>query len=98
PCRVSLRRPGKECVMSRKDHRDKTDSNSKDGAIGYATGQFGKSHLGDRNEYLWLCMALTSSSATSTTSMRRRSRKIQTIRKIRASAPSLDRVSSNARR
>ena len=35
-------------------------------ALGYATGQFGKNHLGDRNEYP-RCTASTSSSAISTT-------------------------------
>ena len=35
--------------------------------LGYATGQFGKNHLGDRNEYLPTVTASTSSSATSTT-------------------------------
>ena len=32
---------------------------------GYATGQFGKNHQGDRDEHLPRCMASTSSSATS---------------------------------
>jgi len=32
--------------------------------LGYATGQFGKNHLGDRNEFLPTCMASTSSTAT----------------------------------
>ena len=31
--------------------------------LGYATGQFGKNHLGDRNEYLPRCMASTNFSA-----------------------------------
>ncbi len=37
--------------------------------LGYATGQFGKNHLGDRDQFLptRLNMASTSSSATSTT-------------------------------
>jgi Sulfatase len=35
--------------------------------LGYATGQFGKNHLGDKNEYLSTCTASMSSSATSTT-------------------------------
>jgi arylsulfatase len=35
--------------------------------LGYATGQFGKNHLGDLNEYLPTSTASTSSSATSTT-------------------------------
>ena len=34
---------------------------------GYTTGQFGKNHLGDRNEFLPRCMASTSSSAISIT-------------------------------
>ena len=34
---------------------------------GYVTGQFGKNHLGDRNEFLPTVRASTSSSATSTT-------------------------------
>jgi arylsulfatase len=35
--------------------------------LGYATGQFGKNHLGDKNEFLPTVTASTSSSATSTT-------------------------------
>ncbi len=35
--------------------------------LGYATGQFGKNHLGDRNEFLPTVTGSTSSSATSTT-------------------------------
>ena len=35
--------------------------------LGYATGQFGKNHLGDRDEYCRPCTASTSSSATSIT-------------------------------
>jgi arylsulfatase A-like enzyme len=34
-------------------------------SMGYATGQFGKNHLGDLNEFLPRCMGSTSSSATS---------------------------------
>ena len=34
---------------------------------GYATGQFGKNHLGDRDSHLPTCTGSTSSSATSTT-------------------------------
>ena len=37
-------------------------------AQGYATGQFGKNHLGDLNKYLPTCTASTNSSATCTTS------------------------------
>ena len=36
-------------------------------ALGYATGQFGKNHLGDRTSIFQRIMALTSSLATSTT-------------------------------
>ena len=36
-------------------------------AQGYMTGQFGKNHLGDRDEMLPTATASTSSSATSTT-------------------------------
>jgi arylsulfatase len=35
--------------------------------LGYSTGQFGKNHLGDRDEFLPTVPASTSSSATSTT-------------------------------
>jgi len=47
---------------------------------GYATGQFGKNHLGDLNKYLPTVHGSTSSSATSITSMRRKSPRIPTIR------------------
>jgi arylsulfatase len=36
-------------------------------AQGYATGQFGKNHLGDRNEHLPTVTASMSSTARSTT-------------------------------
>jgi len=44
-------------------------------SLGYATGQFGKNHLGDKNDFppprpLRRCTASTSSSATCTTSTR----------------------------
>jgi arylsulfatase A-like enzyme len=55
-------------------------------SLGYATGQFGKNRLGDRNEHLPTVMASTNFSAISITSTPRRSRRIPTIRKIRASA------------
>jgi arylsulfatase len=55
---------------------------------GYATGQFGKNHLGDRNEYLPRCTASTNSTATCTTSMPTKSRNCPTIRRIRISSPS----------
>ncbi len=38
--------------------------------LGYATGQFGKNHLGDLNEYLPTVHGFDSSSATCTTSTR----------------------------
>ena len=50
-------------------------------AQGYATGQFGKNHLGDLNEFLPTCTASTSSSATSTTSTRWRIRRTATTRR-----------------
>ena len=56
-------------------------------AVGYATGQFGKNHLGDRNEYLPPSTALMNSTATCTTSMPRKSRRTPTIRKTRPFAP-----------
>ena len=49
--------------------------------LGYATGQFGKDHLGDRDEFLPTNTASTSSSATSTTSTLRRNRSDPTIRR-----------------
>ena len=49
--------------------------------LGYATGQFGKNHLGDRNEFLRPFMASTSSSAISTTSTPRKSPSAPTGRK-----------------
>jgi arylsulfatase A-like enzyme len=47
--------------------------------MGYATGQFGKNHLGDLNEFL--PTASTNSSATSTTSTRWKTRRTRTIRR-----------------
>ena len=51
-------------------------------SMGYATGQFGKNHLGDRNQFLPLCTASTSSSATSTTWTQWRIRVTPTTRRI----------------
>ena len=55
-------------------------------AQGYATGQFGKNHLGDLNKYLAdACTASTNSSATCTTSTRcpiRIGTRSRTIRRI----------------
>ena len=52
---------------------------------GYATGQFGKNHLGDQDSTCRPSTASTSSSATCTTSMPRRSRKATSTRRIRTS-------------
>ena len=58
-------------------------------AQGYATGQFGKNHLGDRDEHLPThALASTSSSATSITSTPKRNPSSPTIRRIRSSARS----------
>ena len=48
--------------------------------MGYATGQFGKNHLGDLNKFLPTAHGSTSSSATCITSTPRRSRRTRTIR------------------
>ena len=50
--------------------------------LGYATGQFSKNHVGDRNETLPTVNGSTSSSATSTTSTPRRSRSCRTVPRI----------------
>ena len=57
-------------------------------SLGYATGQFGKNHLGDRNEICRRYTASTSSLATCITSMPRRTRKTPIIRKTQPSRPS----------
>ena len=60
---------------------------------GYATGQFGKNHLGDqRRAPADACTASTSSSATSTTSMPRRSPRATTTRRTRSSRRSTARA------
>ena len=60
-------------------------------SMGYATGQFGKNHVGDRNETLPTVNGFDEFSAISTTSMPKRSRNCRTIRRIpptaRSSAP-----------
>ena len=66
--------------------------------LGYATGQFGKNHLGDRNEYLPTVTASTSSSATSTTSMPRRTPRTVSIRATRSSGRSSGRAACCAAR
>ena len=48
---------------------------------GYATGQFGKNHLGDRNEFCPPCTALTSSSAICITWTPWKTRHIPTTRR-----------------
>ena len=50
--------------------------------MGYATGQFGKNHLGDKNDSCPRCMASSSSLAISITSMRWKTLAIRTIRRI----------------
>jgi arylsulfatase len=62
---------------------------------GYMTGQFGKNHLGDKDEFLpsnhgfdELTTDSTNFSATSTTSMPRKNLSIPTTRKTRSSARS----------
>jgi arylsulfatase A-like enzyme len=65
--------------------------------LGYATGQFGKNHLGDRDEYLRPTTASTSSSAISTTSTPRRTPsngRIPPSRTSRASRENLARAAS----
>ena len=57
--------------------------------LGYATGQFGKNHLGDRNEFLPTCMASTSSSAISIISMPRKSPRTRIIQRTPPSGQSL---------
>ena len=54
---------------------------------GYATGQFGKNHLGDRNEHLPTVHGSTNFLETSTTSTRRRSRRIPTTQRIPSFVP-----------
>ncbi len=50
-------------------------------ASGYATGQFGKNHLGDLNKFLPTVHGFDESSATSTISTRWRTRRIATTRR-----------------
>ena len=65
-------------------------------AHGYATGQFGKNHLGDRNEFFPPCTASMNSSATSTTSTPKRSRRTRTIRRTRRSRRNSARAASSS--
>jgi arylsulfatase len=66
--------------------------------LGYATGQFGKNHLGDRNEFLPTVHGFDEFFATSTTSTPRKNPKTPIIRKTRNSGRALDRVASYAAR
>jgi arylsulfatase len=50
-------------------------------SLGYATGQFGKNHLGDHNEHLPTVHGFDEFFATSTTSTPRRSRRTPIIRR-----------------
>jgi arylsulfatase len=59
---------------------------------GYATGQFGKNHFGDKDEFLPTNTVSTNSLATSTTSMPKKNPRIPTTRKTRSSRSSLARV------
>jgi len=61
-------------------------------SLGYATGQFGKNHVGDRNPSLPTVNGSMSSSATSIISTPRRSRNCRTIRRTPPTAPSSARV------
>ena len=67
-------------------------------ARGYATGQFGKNHLGDRNEYLPTVHGFDEFYGNLTTSMRRKNRNRQTIRRTPRSAPSSDRAACSTAR
>ena len=51
--------------------------------LGYATGQFGKNHLGDRNDFLPTVHGSTSSTAIFTTSTPKKNRSCRIIRKTR---------------
>jgi arylsulfatase len=60
--------------------------------LGYATGQFGKNHLGDRNEHLPTVHGFDEFFGNLYHLTARRSRSTQTIPKIRSSERSSDRV------
>ncbi len=60
--------------------------------MGYATGQFGKNHLGDKDDMLPTNHGLMSSWGTCTTSMQRKNQKTQTTRKILSFVRTLARV------
>ena len=61
-------------------------------AQGYATGQFGKNHLGDRDEHLPTMHGFDESSATCITSTPKRNPSYPTIRKTRRSGRSSGRA------
>jgi arylsulfatase A-like enzyme len=61
---------------------------------GYATGQFGKNHLGDRNEFLPTVHGFDEFSGISTISMPRMNRNTRTIRRILRSGHSSARAAS----
>ena len=61
-------------------------------AQGYATGQFGKNHLGDRDEHLPTMHGFDESSATCITSTPKRNPSCPTIRKTRRSGRSSGRA------
>jgi arylsulfatase len=58
--------------------------------LGYATGQFGKNHLGDSNEYLPTVHGFDEFYGNPTTSTPRKNPNCRTIRRTRRSAPSSD--------
>jgi hypothetical protein len=62
--------------------------------LGYGTGQFGKNHVGDRNESLPTVNGSMSSSAISTISTPKKSRNCRIIRKIQRISPSSARAES----
>jgi hypothetical protein len=64
--------------------------------LGYATGQFGKNHLGDRNEFLPTVHGFDEFFGNLIISTRRRSRSTPTIRRTRASGPSSARAGSSS--
>ena len=61
-------------------------------SLGYATGQFGKNHLGDRNEFLPCVHGFDVFSGICITLTPRKSQKTLIIQKTRSSKRNLDRV------
>jgi arylsulfatase A-like enzyme len=66
--------------------------------LGYATGQFGKNHLGDRNEHMPTVHGFDEFFGNLYHSTPRKSQKIPTTRRTRASAPSLARAGCSSAR